>query len=1205
MKKRILAIAFCLIMTFTVMGHIGCIPGTEVYAATATMSSNANWEGGSTLTENTTWTMANGAIVTLKEPITIPNGKTLTLNGWGGFARDTGVKGVNTNALFVVQSGGKLVLKGTSKDKPIIIDGKNVVANASLIISSGAVECEYVQIQNGKNRSVHSADHKNAGKPNGTGGGITIASTGSLTMKNSVVTKNTASLNGGGIYSSGPVTIEDSEITYNRAMSTETGDGVVNAGRGGGFYFGGADSIVSLKDVTVSHNAAMYYGGGGQICSNGSLTMSGNTTISNNTAVLHGAGGLHVTGDAKFTMNGGSIAYNTAQTVGGGIHSSYSCVLNLNSGSISNNIANGRGGGVHVNTGGAITLGEGLLINENQTNNQATGSSAVVDATGDNWSNVKAESTHYMNGYGGGVLIDSGTCTVEGATISGNKAAVGGGGIALTMINMGDGGLDDFMVVSFNMTSGTISGNETNGNGAGVYMMSNKAIENLERYYGKEGTEKYEKAIKTITEENRHILNGTYEDVDDMLNGVPEARVSGGNISNNEASNNGGGLYLEENTKFIIDGTGDISQNESTNGAGVYVASGTAEINGGTMTGNIATANGGALYISGNVTMTKGIIGGVSAAEANCAVNGGAMYVTNGNVNIEHGEISGNKALASGDLQNTNNNTGRGGAIYLAGDKNTKLTMESGTMSKNMAENDGGAIFATGGTIYIGLENCKTETEISGSDCEHHVAKGDGRYHPEIKENKAADTGGGIALTDGVVHFYCGKAKQNQALYKGVGKNVFMDGGEFYLYDAADLGVPRDPDLVIVGGKLHNECVNKEYVNLYYYKNNTDMTTQMVGLAEYEEIMNLPDGEYFWDAPPGYVFLGWTAQGAASENQSNEYVRNKEQYVNSGEPVEVIDNKSTGTDQTAINTNRLFDGVTDKGEKGKIMHLYALWAPKTSGITYINGLTGNEISNTATDPDNPETYSFTRESNKLQIQPVKYAGYDLVGWYIYQDSNQNANWNDTQSDYENFKYEPNHTGLDYSTQKTYLKLDSCNSSLELEAGNTNFGDITLVADFEPAFRNLEIIKKYPDGADYSIDENQSFLFSVKGQPYNNDLAYVDMTVTVQGDGSCLISELPAGTYMVTEITDWSWRYNLNEVVAGGKDAAGDQVDEEIINAKQVDKGIEISLDNPDIKYTTDFTNSRERIYWLSGDSYRMNYFKLPIESWTSLLKKLN
>ena len=58
-----------------------------------------------------------------------------------------------------------------------------------------------------------------------------------------------------------------------------------------------------------------------------------------------------------------------------------------------------------------------------------------------------------------------------------------------------------------------------------VYIMSNKAKENIIRAYGAEGTEEYNKAVAKIEDTNKY-----YETADEILNGIPEAVISGGAI---------------------------------------------------------------------------------------------------------------------------------------------------------------------------------------------------------------------------------------------------------------------------------------------------------------------------------------------------------------------------------------------------------------------------------------------------------------------------------------------------------------------------------------------------------------------------------------------------------------------------------------------------------------------------------------------------
>lgn len=113
--------------------------------------------------------------------------------------------------------------------------------------------------------------------------------------------------------------------------------------------------------------------------------------------------------------------------------------------------------------------------------------------------------------------------------------------------------------------------------------------------------------------------------------------------------------------------------------------------------------------------------------------------------------------------------------------------------------------------------------------------------------------------------------------------------------------------------------------------------------------------------------------------------------------------------------------------------------------------------------------------------------------------------------------------------------------------------------------NLTIKKEYPTGEDYSIDENQSFVFTVTGA---NSFK---MTVVIHGNDEITITGLPSGTYTVTEDENWSWRYTPYSATIEAK--AEDAVDGVV---------------------TVTFTNKRETSgsgwKWLNGCAYATNKF---------------
>ena len=119
--------------------------------------------------------------------------------------------------------------------------------------------------------------------------------------------------------------------------------------------------------------------------------------------------------------------------------------------------------------------------------------------------------------------------------------------------------------------------------------------------------------------------------------------------------------------------------------------------------------------------------------------------------------------------------------------------------------------------------------------------------------------------------------------------------------------------------------------------------------------------------------------------------------------------------------------------------------------------------------------------------------------------------------------------------------------------------VTYYAKFEQDVADLTITK---NGCDLSLDEHQSFIFTVTG-PDN-----FSMKVTIEGNGSVTIKGLKIGTYTVREETGWSWRYGTTQP---------DPITLEAGNTN-----------------TVTFTNNRNEVKWLNGCAYAPNKFGSPI-----------
>lgn len=229
------------------------------------------------------------------------------------------------------------------------------------------------------------------------------------------------------------------------------------------------------------------------------------------------------------------------------------------------------------------------------------------------------------NNEGGGVNMHTGgTFTMYGGEISGNACSDTGGGVISASAYL-------------KLYGGTISNNTADKRGGGVFTNMTLTIS--------DGI--------TITGNKSEQGGGIYTYDEDIT-------INGGNITGNTATYGGGVYHIGDYRTcdtLTISGSATITGNTATDGGGVYVESGkntsnwdkgqgALQINGGSITNNTATGNGGGVYINerGLLTITGG-----NVTDNTATVNGGGVYFNgeskkfniSGNINVTGNKKSG------------------------------------------------------------------------------------------------------------------------------------------------------------------------------------------------------------------------------------------------------------------------------------------------------------------------------------------------------------------------------------------------------------------------------------------------------------------------------------------------------------------------------------------------------------------------------------
>ncbi len=277
------------------------------------------------------------------------------------------------------------------------------------------------------------------------GGIISSVPGGKVVLRNTTISANTATGNGGGVFiNAATLSVLGSTISDNKAL------GATALGIGGGIYTNKAGAIIAIEQTQFTNNSAKE--GGALFADLGSwMSVTTSQFVGNSGSVRGGALGTYmshvqVTNSIFRTNQGGeggaifngtenlleahqlTVTDNIAQRDGGGLVNA-SGTLRLYDSTFTGNIAGADRAG-DTRGGGIISYnGQATIVGSTFANNSVAGSQSFGGGIGSAGPMSIANSTFTGNQArrGGALYINRGTTAMLNSTLSGNSAESGGG----------------------------------------------------------------------------------------------------------------------------------------------------------------------------------------------------------------------------------------------------------------------------------------------------------------------------------------------------------------------------------------------------------------------------------------------------------------------------------------------------------------------------------------------------------------------------------------------------------------------------------------------------------------------------------------------------------------------------------------------------------------------------------------------------------
>ena len=710
-----------------------------------------------------------------------------------------------SGATMIVRGGAMIadnIAQGTAADN----GGGGVFNNGGILdinATDGAVQVLRNQAINGS----------------GSGGGLLNTPGGKVTISGATFTGNLANRAGGAIEDvsglADGLTLTDTTLSDNGAG---TAPATASPGNGGGIHITGSGGASITRGLIRGNSAAAE--GGGLWNGTGTMAVAG-TEIRDNAASGaasdNGGGGIFNNGGtlviSAMSVIDGNIADGTAGS-GGGIFNELGGTLSIENSTLSNNRANRAGGGIEDNSGAGLGV---TLVEVTMSGNNAgiapavaapgNGGALHVTGPGDVAITGGSVSGNSAALEGGGLWNGAGTMTVDATELASNLAAGdalddGGGGI---FNNGGTLVVRNGALLSGNSATGTSgSGGGILNVGGGTIAVSDSSFSaNLANRAGG-GIEDQSGLTGTAVTLDRVDFSGNQAGTAPAtanpgnggalhVSGPGGVRYTGGSVTANEAAAEGGGLWNGTGT-MTVDGVrfeGNVASGDAADhgGGALFNAGGTLSVTGSTLLANLAdgaSGSGGGILndASGTLMVDDSTLRDNLANRA-----GGALEATAGTISTLDGCIvSGNTAGPEGTAA-----PGNGGAVHISGDGSVSTT---GTAyDGNVAGNEGGGLWNSGsGTLTI--TDCSVTGGFApdGGGLFNQAGSGMTMVTNTTISGNSATHGGGIRIEGGTIDLLHVTIAANRAT--GVGGGVEVVSGMLGLSNSAvaDNAAPAGPD---------------------------------------------------------------------------------------------------------------------------------------------------------------------------------------------------------------------------------------------------------------------------------------------------------------------------------------------------------------------------------------------------------------------------